>query len=87
MKRPFVEQLASNLRVDYDLTYKTQVSVATTAGKMLAWGLNRRQIAQVFEEIFENLAFVNKVPVILPGKGLIRVQVVIPEEKLAKGKR
>ena len=86
MKRNFAEDLAYHLRLDFDLTYRTQVNLEASIGQMLDCGMKKKDVKEVMLDIFENLAFVNQVPVIIPGKGLTTVQIIIPEENLPKKK-
>jgi len=48
--------------------------------------MKKKDVKEVMLDIFENLAFVNRVPVIIPGKGLTTVQIIVPEENLPKKK-
>lgn len=86
MKKNFAADLAYQLRIDFDLTYRTQVNLEASIGQMLDCGMKKKDVGEVLLDIFENLAFVNRVPVIVPGKGLTTVQIVVPGEKLPKKK-
>jgi hypothetical protein len=85
-KRDFAADLAYQIRVDFDLTYRTQVNLEADINQMLDCGMKKKDVKEVLLDIFENLAFVNRVPVIVPGKGLTTVQIVVPGEKLPKKK-
>lgn len=86
MKRSFAADLAYQIRIDFDLTYRSQVNLECSIGQMLDCGMKKKDVKEVMLDIFENLAFVNRVPVIVPGKGLTTVQIVVPEEKLPRKK-
>lgn len=86
MKKDFAADLAYHLRVDFDLTYRTQVNLEADINQMILCGMKKKDVKEVLVDIFENLAFVNRVPVIIPGKGLTTVQIVVPGEKLSKKK-
>lgn len=82
----FAADLAYKLRMDFDLTYRTQVNLEAGINQMRDCGMKNKDVKEVLMDIFENLAFVNQVPVIVPGKGLTTVQIVVPGEKLPKKK-
>lgn len=84
MKMSFALDLAYDLRIDFDLTYRTQVNLEAGINRMLGCGMKEKDVKEVLTDIFQNLAFVNRVPVIVSGKGLTTVQIVIPGEKLKK---
>jgi hypothetical protein len=86
VKKNFAAEFAYRLRTGFDLTYRTQVNLEASIGQMIDCGMKPKDVTEVLLDIFDNLAFVNKVPVIIPGKGLRTVQIVVPEENLPKKK-
>lgn len=77
-----IADLALRIREKYDVSYRTQVNLEGTMNGLVDKGLTYDQIEDVMEDIFGNLAFVNLCPVLVKDKGLIRVQIVVPGEKV-----
>lgn len=82
MKRSFAHDLAWKLMVSFDLTYRTKVTLEADINHMILCGMKKKDVEEVLLDIFQNLAFVNRAPVIVPGKGLTTVQIIVPGEKL-----
>lgn len=86
MKKTFAYNLAYALKISFDLTYRTKVNLEADINRMISCGMKEKDVKEVLLDIFQNLAFVNRVPVIVPGKGLTTVQIIVPEEKLPRKK-
>lgn len=69
----FGQSLAKRLAKQHDLTYRTQVNLEATINGLIYKGLTQSDVTEMMEDIFDNLAFVNFAPIIIPGKGLTKV--------------
>jgi hypothetical protein len=78
-QRNFAADLARKIKVDYDLSYRSQVNIEASINSMLHFGMGFDDVKTIITDIFENLAFVNYVPTIVPGKGLTMVKFYVDE--------
>jgi hypothetical protein len=79
-KRNFANNLARKIARKYDLSYRSQVNIEASINGMLHFGMLYEDVRTILWDIFDNLAFVNTVPTIVPGKGLIQIPFSVPGE-------
>lgn len=73
IEKNFAADLALKITRDYDLSYRSQVNIEASINGMLHFGMPYGDVKTIIMDIFENLAFVNYVPTIVPGAGLVKV--------------
>ena len=74
-----VVDVSNRLQGKYDLSYKTTCHLRTQFHRLMELGMRAEDAEQMLNDLFENLAFKQYAPAIIPGRGITPVRLAFEE--------